>query len=113
MLGLGEMPEEVLELLARMRASHVDIVTIGQYLRPSRENLPVEEYVHPEVFDSYREAGERMGFRHVFSGPFVRSSYRAEEALAAASLPSPPAGENGESPPANLSAGRDRGSRLA
>jgi len=62
----------------------VEIVTIGQYLRPSRQNLPVEEYVRPEVFDLYREAGERMGFRHVFSGPFVRSSYRAEEALAAA-----------------------------
>jgi lipoic acid synthetase len=89
MLGLGETQEEVLDLLARMRASHVEIVTIGQYLRPSRENLPVEEYVHPKVFDRYREAGERMGFRHVFSGPFVRSSYRAEEALAAASSPSP------------------------
>jgi lipoic acid synthetase len=90
MLGLGETREEVLELLARLRASHVDIVTIGQYLRPSRENLPVEEYVHPDVFERYREAGEHMGFRHVFSGPFVRSSYRAEEALAAASSPSPP-----------------------
>ncbi len=99
MLGLGETQEEVLDLLARMRASHVEIVTIGQYLRPSRENLPVEEYVHPKVFDRYREAGEKMGFRHVFSGPFVRSSYRAEEALAAASSPSPPAGESGGSPP--------------
>jgi lipoic acid synthetase len=83
MLGLGEREEEVLELLARMRAADVDIVTIGQYLRPSRENLPVEEYVHPAVFERYREAGEAMGFRHVFAGPFVRSSYRAEEALAA------------------------------
>ena len=81
MLGLGEREEEVLELLARLRDSHVDIVTIGQYLQPSRENLPVEEYVHPRVFDHYREAGERMGFRYVFAGPFVRSSYRAEEAL--------------------------------
>jgi lipoic acid synthetase len=90
MLGLGETQEEVLDLLARLHSSHVEIVTIGQYLRPSRENLPVEEYVHPKVFDRYREAGERMGFRHVFSGPFVRSSYRAEEALAAASSPSPP-----------------------
>jgi lipoic acid synthetase len=88
MLGLGERPEEVLDLLTGLRAAAVDIVTIGQYLRPSRENLPVEEYVRPEVFDRYREAGERMGFRHVFSGPFVRSSYRAEEALAASS-PSP------------------------
>ena len=84
MLGLGERPEEVQELLARLREARVDIVTIGQYLRPSRESLPVEEYVPPDVFESYRETGERMGFRHVFSGPFVRSSYRAEEALAAA-----------------------------
>ncbi len=84
MLGLGETREEVVELLARMRASDVDIVTIGQYLRPSRECLPVEEYVRPEIFDSYREEGKAMGFRHVFSGPFVRSSYRAEEALAQA-----------------------------
>jgi lipoic acid synthetase len=83
MLGLGEKPEEVKELLGRLRDAQVDIVTIGQYLRPSRENLPVEEYVHPEAFDHYREIGELLGFRHVFSGPFVRSSYRAEEALAA------------------------------
>jgi lipoyl synthase len=81
MLGLGEREDEVLELLARLRDADVDIVTIGQYLQPSRENLPVEEYVHPRVFDHYREAGERMGFRYVFAGPFVRSSYRAEEAL--------------------------------
>ena len=84
MVGLGEREEEVLELLERLRESRVDIVTIGQYLRPSRENLPVEEYVHPDVFERYREAGETLGFRHVFAGPFVRSSYRAEEALAAA-----------------------------
>jgi lipoic acid synthetase len=83
MVGLGETQEEVLDLLARLRAASVDIVTIGQYLRPSRENLPVEEYVHPNVFTRYREHGERLGFRHVFAGPFVRSSYRAEEALAA------------------------------
>src|SRR5262249_19010799 len=81
MLGLGERENEVLELLARLRDANVDIVTIGHYSRPSLENLPVEEYVHPRVFDQYREAGERMGFRYVFSGPFVRSSYRAEEAL--------------------------------
>ena len=89
MLGLGEKSDEVLELLGALRAARVDIVTIGQYLRPSRENLPVEEYVRPEVFERYREAGEAMGFRHVFAGPFVRSSYRAEEALLAASSPSP------------------------
>jgi len=84
MLGLGETRDEVLALLASLHDASVDIVTIGQYLRPSRENLPVEEYVPPAVFEEYREAGERLGFRHVFAGPFVRSSYRAEEALLAA-----------------------------
>jgi lipoic acid synthetase len=84
MLGLGETDAEVRELLSRLRDAAVDIVTIGQYLRPSRENLPVVEYVRPEVFERHREAGEGMGFRNVFAGPFVRSSYRAEEALAAA-----------------------------
>ena len=84
MLGLGEREDEVRGLLEKMREAAVDIVTIGQYLRPSRENLPVVEYVHPEVFDRHREFGEALGFRHVFAGPFVRSSYRAEEALLAA-----------------------------
>jgi lipoic acid synthetase len=83
MVGLGETPDEVLELLGLLREAGVDIVTVGQYLRPSRENLPVEEYVSPDVFARYRAAGEGLGFRHVFAGPFVRSSYRAEEALAA------------------------------
>ena len=85
MLGLGERAREVRDLLERMASAGVDIVTIGQYLRPSKENLPVVEYVLPSVFDRYREFGESLGFRHVFAGPFVRSSYRAEEALAAAS----------------------------
>ena len=84
MLGLGERIDEVRELLRLLREARVDIVTIGQYLRPSRENLPVVEYVRPEVFDALREEGEALGFRHVFAGPFVRSSYRAEEALLAA-----------------------------
>ena len=83
MVGLGERAEEVRALLGRLREADVDIVTIGQYLRPSRENLPVEEYVHPDVFEEYRTFGETLGFRHVFAGPFVRSSYRAEEALRA------------------------------
>ena len=87
MLGLGETRAEVLDLLARMREARVDIVTIGQYLRPSRQNLPVVAYVPPKEFEQHREAGERLGFRHVFAGPFVRSSYRAEEALEAAGLP--------------------------
>ena len=82
MVGLGETRVEVIDLLACLRDAAVEVVTIGQYLRPSRENLAVAEYVHPSVFEEYRRAGEAMGFRHVFSGPFVRSSYRAEEALA-------------------------------
>jgi len=83
MLGLGETDREVRELLDALRAAGVDIVTIGQYLRPSAENLPVVSYAPPELFEQYRELGESMGFRNVFAGPFVRSSYRAEEALEA------------------------------
>jgi len=90
MMGLGETRDECVDLLGRMREARIDIVTIGQYLRPSRENLPVVEYVPPSVFDGLRIEGEAMGFRHVFAGPFVRSSYRAEEALfASASRPRP------------------------
>ena len=78
MLGLGERREEVLEVLARLRENGVEIVTIGQYLQPKKEKLDVVEYVPPRVFDEYRVAGEQMGFRSVFSGPFVRSSYMAD-----------------------------------
>ena len=78
MLGLGERRDEVLEVLERLRAAEVEIVTIGQYLQPKREKLDVVEYIHPTVFDDYRNAGEAMGFKAVFSGPFVRSSYMAD-----------------------------------
>jgi lipoyl synthase len=78
MLGLGERRDEVLDVLARLRESEVEIVTIGQYLQPKREKLDVVEYVHPDVFDEYRILGEEMGFGAVFSGPFVRSSYMAD-----------------------------------
>jgi lipoyl synthase len=78
MLGLGERRDEVLDVLKRLRESHVEIVTIGQYLQPKREKLDVVEYIHPDVFDEYRMLGEDMGFRAVFSGPFVRSSYMAD-----------------------------------
>jgi len=81
MLGLGESDGEVLDVLTALRAASVDIVTIGQYLRPSAWNLPVAAYATPERFEALRRDGERLGFSHVFSGPFVRSSYRAEEAL--------------------------------
>jgi len=78
MLGLGEKRDEVVEVLERLLESRVEIVTIGQYLQPKREKLDVVEYVHPDVFDEYREIGEELGFRAVFSGPFVRSSYMAD-----------------------------------
>ena len=79
MLGLGERPGEVVDVLRNLRANGVEIVTIGQYLQPKREKLDVVEYVHPAVFDEYRRIGEDMGFRAVFAGPFVRSSYMADE----------------------------------
>jgi lipoic acid synthetase len=78
MVGLGERPEEVRRLLEDLRAHDVDVVTIGQYLQPTRKHLPVEEYVHPEVFEAYKVYGEALGFRAVFSGPLVRSSYMAD-----------------------------------
>ncbi|MEK6409809.1 MAG: lipoyl synthase [Acidobacteriota bacterium] len=78
MVGLGEYRDEVKQLLEDLRRHEVDVVTIGQYLQPTRAHLPVEEYVHPGVFEEYREHGERLGFRAVFSGPLVRSSFMAE-----------------------------------
>ena len=83
MLGFSETDAEVLSVLGDLREAGVDIVTIGQYLRPGAWNLPVVEYATPERFDHLRREGEGLGFRHVFSGPFVRSSYRAEEAFLA------------------------------
>ncbi len=79
MLGLGETREEVLEAMADLRANRVDLLTLGQYLRPSEWHLPVHEYVSPETFEELRLAGESMGFACVAAGPLVRSSYRAGE----------------------------------
>lgn len=78
MLGLGESEAEIMETLRDLRAIGVDIVTLGQYLRPTPNHLPVERWVTPEEFDRYREAGLAMGFMEVPSGPMVRSSYRAD-----------------------------------
>ena len=78
MLGLGERRGEVLEVMRGLRDAGVEILTIGQYLQPKREKLDVVEYMHPSVFDEYRELGEAMGFAAVFSAPFVRSSYMAD-----------------------------------
>ncbi|MEM2106805.1 MAG: lipoyl synthase [Candidatus Bathyarchaeia archaeon] len=77
MVGLGESEGEVIESLRDLRESGVDIVTIGQYLQPTRRNLPVVEYVKPEIFEYYRVEAERLGFKLVLSGPLVRSSYHA------------------------------------
>jgi lipoic acid synthetase len=78
MVGLGEEPSEVAQLLRDLRAASVDVVTIGQYLQPTRRNLPVASYVSPAQFDAYREYGIAIGFKMVFSGPLVRSSYMAD-----------------------------------
>jgi len=81
MVGLGETPSEVREVLKDLKAAGVDAVTIGQYLRPTRESLEVREYIEPEVFKEYEEFGKSLGLRHVYSGPFVRSSYNAEKLI--------------------------------
>ena len=79
MVGLGETEAEVLELMDDTRAVGVSVLTIGQYLRPSRKNIPVVEYVTPERFDAYKRMALAKGFRHVESAPLVRSSYHAEK----------------------------------
>ena len=79
MLGLGETEEEVYETLRDLRANQVDVVTIGQYLQPSKRHLPVKDFISPEQFKKYEEYGLDLGFRHVESGPLVRSSYKAHK----------------------------------
>jgi lipoic acid synthetase len=83
-VGLGETNDEVLETMRELRAHDVDVVTIGQYLQPSAKHAEIDRWVHPDEFRLFREEGERMGFGSVFSGPLVRSSYRADEQRAAA-----------------------------
>jgi lipoic acid synthetase len=83
-VGLGETNDEVLETMRELRAHDVDVVTIGQYLQPSAKHAEIDRWVHPDEFRMFREEGERMGFGSVFSGPLVRSSYRADEQRAAA-----------------------------
>lgn len=81
MLGLGEKEEEVIETLHDLKKAKVDIVTIGQYLQPSKKHLPVHEFITPEQFEKYRQIGLDLGFKYVESGALVRSSYRAEKHL--------------------------------
>jgi lipoic acid synthetase len=78
MVGLGESVAEVHQLMADVHKANVDVATVGQYLQPTRRNLPVAEFVTPEQFDDYRDFGLNLGFKMVFSGPFVRSSYMAD-----------------------------------
>ena len=79
MLGLGETEEEVFETLHDLRKSGVDIVTIGQYLQPTKTHLPVKSFITPDTFQKYEAFGKDLGFRHVESGPLVRSSYKAHK----------------------------------
>jgi lipoic acid synthetase len=81
MLGLGETNEEVLDVMQGLRGAKVDILTLGQYLRPTPKHLPIIRYVSPAEFDEFRHIGKKMGFAHVEAGPLVRSSYHADEAV--------------------------------
>jgi lipoic acid synthetase len=86
MLGLGETDEEILQTMDDLRAHQVDVLTLGQYLRPTLNHLPVARWVPPEDFEEYRRLGLARGFREVAAGPLVRSSYRADRLLAGDNL---------------------------
>jgi lipoic acid synthetase len=88
-LGMGETDDEVVGALADLAAVGVDIVTLGQYLRPSATHLPVARWVEPVIFDALRRAGLDLGIRHVEASPLTRSSHHARQALAAVSSPAP------------------------
>lgn len=79
MVGIGENFEEVIDVMKDLREINVDIMTIGQYLQPTKEHLPVDRFVHPDEFAEYKKIGLDLGFKHVESGPLVRSSYHAEK----------------------------------
>ncbi len=81
MLGLGETREDVRRTMEDLRSADCDVLTIGQYLRPKAKNIPVVEFAHPDVFSAFEILGKQIGFREVFAGPYVRSSYRAAEAF--------------------------------
>ncbi|WP_093327635.1 lipoyl synthase [Thalassotalea agarivorans] len=82
MVGLGETNEEILEVMRDLRAHGVTMLTIGQYLQPSKHHLPVERYVHPDEFEMFKQEAEKMGFEHAACGPLVRSSYHADKQAA-------------------------------
>jgi len=82
-VGMGEREDEVMGALADLRAVGVDVVTIGQYLRPTARHRPIIRYAHPDEFARYREAGVELEFTHIEAGPLVRSSYHARQAVGA------------------------------
>ena len=82
MLGLGETIEEVEQVMQDLRTHDVDMLTLGQYLQPSKHHLPVDRFVHPDEFEALREVGKKLGFSQVASGPMVRSSYHADQQAA-------------------------------
>ena len=84
MVGLGETWDEIVETMRDLRSVDCDLLTIGQYLRPSRKHLAIDRFYQPEEFEELGKAGKAMGFKHVASGPLVRSSYHADEQHAAA-----------------------------
>jgi lipoyl synthase len=87
MVGLGETKAELIQVMADLVDVRCGVLTVGQYLQPSRKHLPVDRYYRPEEFQKLAEAGRRLGLRHVEAGPLVRSSYRAERQLAGLSQP--------------------------
>ena len=81
MLGLGEKEDEVIQAMKDLREVNLDVLTLGQYLQPTKQHLPVHEFVTPDQFKKYETVGLEMGFRHVESGALVRSSYKAQKHL--------------------------------
>ena len=81
MLGLGEKQEQVWQVMRDLRSVECDLLSIGQYLSPSQKHLPVKDYISPDVFKDYKERANQLGFLHIESGPYVRSSYMAAEYL--------------------------------
>ena len=100
LLGLGETADEVLATMRDLRAHNVDILTLGQYLQPTRKHVPVAEFLHPDRFSEYEEQGMKLGFRYIAAGPMVRSSYKAAEFFVESMLASPQLGGNGADPDA-------------
>ena len=91
MLGLGETDDEIRQCLSDIRTHNVDLLTLGQYLQPTPNHLPIERWVHPDEFARYREWALEAGFAEVASGPLVRSSYRADELARGVNAPKRPA----------------------